>query len=290
MRPKPAPLRSGSLLDRCERAVIAGRQVRATCVELSARTRELLERRAAIDEGTMRCTRAAEDEEPRRAPLPDLALLAHDLRSPLAAILNWTEVLRATRGAGGALERAVDAMQASGLEALKLLERLLDDVGPGGNRKSAPRAPLPDVVARVVQSLDVFAEQRGVAVSTTTAPDAAALRADPVLFGRIVRNLLENALRHTPFGGHVWVTLERADDLARLTIADDGMGIRAADLPRVFQPFWTRAGTQAAGVRRGLGLASVRQVVERHGGSVRVESAGPGRGTTFVVLMPCADA
>jgi signal transduction histidine kinase len=277
-----------ALLDRGQRAVEQVREARATCVELTARARALHDRLADLQSPAHASAWSASrvpDERPA-AQGPDLAMLAHDLRSPLAAILNWTEVLRAASGSRVHVERAIEAMQSSGLEALKMLERLLDDVSPGGQRRMQ-RVQVADVTGRIVRSLAVFADQRGATITLTVAPDAPDLRVDPVLFGRVVRNLLENAIRHATEGGTIRVCVEPFGEHLRLTIDDDGAGIAPADLPYLFQPFWTRTGTSGAGVRRGLGLASVRHIIESLGGTVRADSPGVGRGATFTVTLPC---
>ena len=117
----------------------------------------------------------------------------------------------------------------------------------------------------------------------------ARVRADPRRLRQIASNLVSNAIKFTPIGGHVTVSLSRTDGVVELRVKDSGKGIHREFLPHVFEPF-SHEDTSTTRVHEGLGigLALVRHLVERQGGTIAVESAGEGHGATFTVRLPSA--
>jgi signal transduction histidine kinase/ActR/RegA family two-component response regulator len=218
-----------------------------------------------------------------------LAVVSHELRTPLSAILGWARLL-----GGGQLDpaRATHAIHTIERNA-KGLARIIDDLLDisriiGGNVRIEPHAV--DLVAVIQGALDevrLAADARGLHLTFTchAAPDPIA--GDAIRVQQVVANLLSNAVKFTPPGGHVEVRLTPRDSEAEIRVTDTGQGIAAEFLPRIFDRF-TQA--DASSTRRqgglGLGLAIVKALVERHGGKVRAESPGLGRGATFTVRLP----
>jgi heavy metal sensor kinase len=213
---------------------------------------------------------------------------AHELRTPLTALKGGIEVaMRAERSA--AEYRAV--LQSS-LEEVERLVRLSEDLlllsrssaGVGAPRTRVELEPI------VLDVLDVGArlgQRRGVSVRLETVEPAAVV-GDASALRRATLNLVENAVKYTPAGGKVELSLARADGAAVLAVQDTGLGIDPADAERIFDPF---VRLDAARAREtggsGLGLAIARSIVVSHGGTVAVESA-PGAGTRFTIRLPLA--
>jgi signal transduction histidine kinase len=148
--------------------------------------------------------------------------------------------------------------------------------------------PLAELVQETVIAMRAQAEAQGVRVSTDIAADLAPARANPEKLERVLANLLQNAIHHTPADGSVLVSAERANGNIEIEVADTGDGIAPAERPRVFEPFY-RGGNEAARTRAGsgLGLAIARAIVEAHGG--RIWLADAAQGTRVRVALPVAD-
>ena len=219
-----------------------------------------------------------------------LADVSHELRTPIAALRTFNELL--TEGAAddpsaraefletsrAQLER-LDWLAQNLLELSKLDSGLvLLDLRPEDLRSSVEQA---------VEQSAATARRRGVALTMDRPEQPIQIRHDPVRIGQVVANLLGNAVKFTPRGGSVRVEVAaEADGGASITVADTGIGIEPAELPRIFDRFFrgSRA-SEARGSGSGLGLAIVRGIVEMHGGTVMVESR-PGAGATFRVMLP----
>jgi signal transduction histidine kinase len=141
------------------------------------------------------------------------------------------------------------------------------------------------LVQACVEEMRPAAAGKRVAIEASIAADTA-LRGDARRLQQVARNLLSNALKFTPRGGRVSVELTREDESLMLEVRDTGKGIAAGELPNVFEPFHSgdQSMTRTEG-GLGLGLSIVRYIVEAHGGTVRAESAGPGRGATLVAEL-----
>jgi signal transduction histidine kinase len=215
-----------------------------------------------------------------------LAMLGHELRNPLGVILLATELLE--NGEDVAPQREVLRRQARHLT--RLVDDLLDVARVTSGKVALRRQPLDlvELVGRCVQSVQPRARHLTV---TLDAPPAMAVDGDADRLEQVFVNLLTNAAKYTPPGGHVAVVVETADGEAVVSVRDDGVGLTADMLPRVFDLFAQAEGTlDRAQGGLGIGLTLVRSLVELHGGAVEARSAGPGTGAEFVVRLPLSDA
>ena len=217
-----------------------------------------------------------------------LSVVSHELRSPLNAILAWTSLLEEAEGPAD-LRRAVEAIEA----ATRAQTRLVDDLLDASRLRVGGLEVEPilfEVVSRLrteVEQLQPIAAAAGVTLHFESGRDGLEAMLDPERLGQILRNLVDNALKFTPDGGRVDVTVGESQDPLTLEVRDTGRGIAEEDLPRVFGEFWQaerRGGSGGKGL--GLGLAVVKHLVERQGGSIDVESEGIDRGACFRVSLP----
>jgi signal transduction histidine kinase len=217
-----------------------------------------------------------------------LAMLGHELRNPLGAILASVQLMEHKQTDAVVAERSVIERQT------RLLSRLVDDlldvsrVTSGKIALERTRVDLHELVARSVASHASAAREGGV-VLRLQAEDVVAVDGDPMRLEQVVHNLLTNALKYTPSGGRVDVLVCREGGRATIRIEDTGVGIDPGILPRIFDLFTQADETlDRAHGGLGIGLTLVRRLVELHGGTVHAESAGRGRGSTFVVRLPAA--
>jgi PAS domain S-box-containing protein len=217
-----------------------------------------------------------------------LAILSHELRSPLSAILTWARMLRLGRLDDGRTATALETIERSARLQVRLIEDLLDVSRIVSGKLGLERGvvELRDVVTASVESARGAAQARRIAVDTTLAAPYAVVRGDAARLEQIVDNLLSNAIKFTPEGGRIAVRLETAGSVARLTVTDSGPGIPAAFLPHMFDRF-RQADTSST--RRhgglGLGLAIARHLVDMHGGAIAAENRPQG-GAVFSVELP----
>lgn len=220
-----------------------------------------------------------------------LRALGHELRTPLAGVLGFAEML--DEGHCGALtERqhaAVREIAASGSRLLALVEDLPDVVAilSGASPIALASVRVADALALAVDSERWRAEAGGVVLSVDPVPPDLQVQADDVRLRQMIAQLVRNAVLATPPGGTVRLRGARGlDGCVDLAVCDTGRGIAAADLERIFDPFArVDDGSPAPRTAAGLGLALVRALAGRHGGSVRVESQ-PGAGSTFTLSLP----
>ena len=222
-----------------------------------------------------------EAEDARRQSV--VADVAHELRTPLTVIRGQTEAI-----IDGVYPGTPDRLKPI-LAAADTLETLIDDLRTMAMTEAGSlqlhREPT-DLALLVHDTVDGFrgaAGEQGVTLTADVATPAPVIDADPVRIGSVLRNLLANALRHTPRGGAVRVSVARhsGDETVRLTVADDGDGIPDDLLPRVFDRFVKGPGSPGSG----LGLAIVRDIVEAHGGTVTARN-NQTRGATFDITLP----
>jgi PAS domain S-box-containing protein len=231
----------------------------------------------------------AEAESANRGKDDFLAVLSHELRTPLQAMLGWLRLMRAGRLDAAATAKALETIERNTLTQTKLIGDLLDVSGIlAGKLRVEPRViDLTAVVEAALQSVRAAALAKTIVLTSTLDPGPMLLDADPDRVDQVLANLLSNALKFTPAGGAIEVRLSRDGDAARLVIEDSGIGIAPEILPNVFDRFrQADSSTTRTHGGLGLGLALVRYLVEAHGGSVRAESEGAGRGATFIIALP----
>jgi PAS domain S-box-containing protein len=227
-------------------------------------------------------------EEADRRKDEFIAMLAHELRNPLAPLRNSLQIIRLADHDPAMMDRARDMMDRQVTHLARMVDDLLDAsrITLGKVRLRAERLDLATVARQVVADRRAEADAKGVALDARTPTDVW-VNGDPTRLAQILDNLLTNALKFTPAGGRVEVRIEPTDGQAAMIVRDSGAGIGPDMLPRLFQTFAQADRTldrSAGGL--GLGLAIVKGLTELHGGTVRAESAGLGRGATFTVTIP----
>ena len=217
-----------------------------------------------------------------------LALLSHELRSPLTAILLHAEALQRGRLLGEAVGRAGAAIAASTRRQVRLVDELLDvsRIDSGKLRLEVEKVDWGELVLGVLETMRLEAEEKSVQLMAEYEGEPILCVGDPERLRQVVANLVANAIKFTPGGGRVNARVEAVDGSAHLVVTDTGRGIDAAFLPHVFERFTQEVQGGGHDVGLGLGLAIVRHLVELHGGTVRVESLGRGLGATFTVALP----
>jgi PAS domain S-box-containing protein len=231
----------------------------------------------------------AEAEAANRAKDEFLATLSHELRTPLQSMVGWTRLLRTGMLDEAARDHALEVLERTIKLQAQLIEDLLDvsRIIAGALRLEARPVDLVGVVTAAIDSVRPVAEAKGVRLEADLAGGVGSLLGDPARLQQVVWNLLSNAVKFTPPGGSVEVRLARAESQIHLTVTDTGQGIGPEFLPYVFDRFRQAESTPSrshGGL--GLGLAIARHLVELHGGTVRADSRGPGRGATFTVSLP----
>ncbi len=219
-----------------------------------------------------------------------LATLSHELRTPLNAIIGWSDMLRKESLEPEAARRAVESIHRNAKAQNSLINDVLDvsRIVRGKVRLELQPIDMMELVESAVDSVRPTAEAKDVQVVTEFRMVPAPVTGDPSRLRQVFWNLLANAIKFTPPGGYVRVSMSFSDDQAVVTVADTGVGISHEFLPHVFDRF---SQSDSSITRRhsglGLGLAIVRHIVELHGGTVKAESAGERQGAAFTVALPC---
>jgi signal transduction histidine kinase/DNA-binding response OmpR family regulator len=236
----------------------------------------------------------AEARESNRIKDEFLATLSHELRTPLSSVLGWAQLLRAQMLDGDETAEALEIIERNAEMQCKLIEELLDvsRIVTGKLKLQIQGVALPAVIHAAVNVIRPAAQAKQVTIDVELDSCAAArLQGDADRLQQVFWNLLSNAVKFTPPGGQVRVTLLVIETQAEIVVADDGEGIAPEFLPFIFDRFRQADSTTS---RRhgglGIGLAIVRYIVELHGGTVRAESDGKGRGTRIVVTLPLQPA
>jgi PAS domain S-box-containing protein len=218
-----------------------------------------------------------------------LAMLAHELRNPLAPILNGLHMLGIPEVQGSTAQRIRSVMEQQVRNLTRLVDDLLDvsRITRGKIQLRKTTGDLASVVAHAVETARPVIEARKHELSVSLSPEPLLLEADITRLEQVFTNLLNNAAKYTEPGGQIWLTGEREKDEIVVRVRDNGIGITDGLLPRIFDMFTQadRALDRSQG-GLGIGLTLVRKLVELHGGSVLVHSDGPGKGSEFMVRLP----
>jgi PAS domain S-box-containing protein len=230
-----------------------------------------------------------EAEAASRAKDEFLATISHELRTPLSPILAWSRMLREGGLEPERASHALEVIERSARTQAQLIEDLLDvsRIMAGKMRLDVRPVMLAPIVERALEVVRPSADAKGLRLHVVLDSEAGAVLGDDGRLQQVVWNLLANAVKFTPKGGRVQVSLARVDSHLEVAVADTGEGMDAEFLPHVFDRFRQADASMTRNQGGlGLGLAIVRHIVEAHGGRVRAESAGRGRGSTFVVELP----
>ena len=221
-----------------------------------------------------------------------LAILAHELRNPLAPIRSAVQILQLKGTRGPESQWALSVIDRQVHQMARLIDDLVDIARVSSNRLELrkERVELAAVLRAAVETSAALLQTGGQHFALAVPAEPIHLNADPTRLAQAVTNLLNNAAKYTPQGGHIRLDAERRGDQAVVTVRDDGIGIPAEMLSCVFEMFTqgeqSRARAQGG---LGIGLTLVKRLVELHGGTVTVHSEGPGAGSAFVIRLPISD-
>jgi len=231
----------------------------------------------------------AEAEAANRTKDVFLAPLSHELRTPLTSILGWIHLIRGGNLDASSASRALETIERNAKSQSQLIDDLLDvsRIITGKLHINIHSINFAAIIEAAVELVRPAAEAKNIELHTEIEPAATDVSGDQVRLQQVVWNLLANAVKFTPAGGRVYVSLKRADASVELKVKDSGMGISSDFLPHIFDRFRQADGTTTrshGGL--GLGLAIVRHLVELHHGSVEATSDGDGQGSEFTVTLP----
>jgi len=218
-----------------------------------------------------------------------LAILSHELRSPLNPILGWTKLLRSRQFDQAATDKALATIERNATIQIQLVDDLLDvaRILRGKVSLTRHRLDLAITIKAAIETVHLAAEAKSIQIQTHFIGKVGLIDGDSGRLQQVVWNLLSNAVKFTPSGGQVEVTLAAVDDFAQITVSDTGIGISADILPHIFDYFRQADSSmtrQFGGL--GLGLAIARHIVDLHDGIIQAESPGEGQGATFTVRLP----
>ena len=218
-----------------------------------------------------------------------LATLSHELRTPLNAILGYACMLRMNSIAPEKRQRAIEVIERNAVAQNRLIEDLLDmsRITTGRVRLDPTAIPVVSVLREALEGIKPAADAKRITLDVDFDPFAGSVMADATRLQQVFWNLLTNAVKFTPEGGRVAVSLRPTRTNVEIVISDSGRGISSAFLPFVFEPFRqgeSRFDRAHGGL--GLGLAITKQLVELHGGTIQASSPGVHQGATFTVTLP----
>jgi PAS domain S-box-containing protein len=242
-------------------------------------------------EQLLQSERAARGEAERASRTKDefLATLSHELRTPLSAILGWTQVMRKIKGVPEEASNALTVIERNARSQAQIIADLLDmsSIISGKVRLDVQRTDLASVITATVETVRPAVTAKGIRLQVVLDPMAGPVRGDPNRLQQVLWNLLTNAVKFTHKDGRISVTLARVSSHLEIEVTDNGEGIDPVFLPHMFDRFrQADASTTRKHGGLGLGLSIVKQLVELHGGTISVKSAGRGTGATFRITLP----
>jgi signal transduction histidine kinase/ActR/RegA family two-component response regulator len=271
-----------------DEAVIAGLASQAAIAidnaRLYRRIQELLESERAA---------RADAERVNRTKDEFLASLSHELRTPLNAVIGWTHLIRGGHLSEEKTRRALETIERNAAIQSRLVEDLLDmsRIVTGRIQIGMEAIDLRGVVQESLAVVRPTADAKGVSIDAVVGESPVRIKGDPHRLQQVLWNVLANAVKFTPAGGQVQVTLSTVDGRAELVVSDTGIGIDPTFLPFVFDRFRQADGSftrEHGGL--GLGLSIVRSLVEMHAGTIEAGSAGAGLGATFTIRFPLLES
>jgi signal transduction histidine kinase len=233
----------------------------------------------------------AEAEHAGRMKDEFLATVSHELRTPLTAIIGWSQRLRSGRLDESKMARALEIIERSAVAQAQVVEDILDvsRMIMGQFQLHVEPVDVASVINAAIDAVQLAADSKGIHLEVKLDPAARHIMGDATRLQQVIWNLLVNAIKFTPSGGHVNVKLTRAGWNAQIIVSDTGEGIDPDFLPFIFDRFRQADGTSTrAHSGLGLGLAIVQHLVELHGGTVQASSPGEGCGATFTIMLPSA--
>lgn len=257
--------------------VTAMRDERGELIGFAKVTRDMTDRR-----------RLEELERSSRMMSQFLAMLAHELRNPLAPMRNAVTLMQLEPTTSPALRSARDILDRQLTHVTRLVDDLLDigRLTTGKIRLQREDVSVSDLVARAVETARPLIEARRHTLSIELPPQPVHIEADPTRLSQIMQNLLVNAAKYTPDGGRVAVKAVAADGFVTIAVSDNGRGIAHGDLQRIFELFAQGDNGTPNDSGLGVGLTLARSLAEMHGGRLDAESPGPGQGSTFLLRLP----
>jgi two-component system CheB/CheR fusion protein len=249
--------------------------------------KELERTRAALVEREQALRAAA--EQATQAKDRFLAVLSHELRSPLQSMLGWVRMLQSRRLSAAHTERALDVIERNTVLQARMIEDLLDVSRITAGVLQLDLAPMlvASAVQTVIENLRPAADAKRIRLVVSIEEAAYPIQGDAARVQQIVGNLVSNAMKFTPDGGRIAVRIARSGSEVEIQVSDTGAGISADQLTQVFAPFGTEPRKRSHG-GLGLGLGIARHLTELHGGALNAASAGLGHGATFTVTLPLA--
>ncbi len=219
-----------------------------------------------------------------------LAMVSHELRTPLTAIMGWTSIVKQRRDDDALLTHALDTIERGAAGQARLIDELLDVSRIASGKltlNAADDVSLTAVVNAALEAVRPSAESKGVAIGLHADAKDDIVSGDAGRLEQVISNVVSNAVKFTPSGGRIDIAVAAAGDAAEVRIRDTGAGISEDFLPHIFERF-EQADTSMTRTHGGLGLglAIARHLVELHGGTIRAESAGAGRGAAFTISLP----
>ena len=267
------------LADECAYGLAAIR-LRVAHARAEAERQELLSREREARKEAEAANRAKDDF---------LAVLSHELRTPLTSVLGWTKIIQSGRLDSAGTARGLEVIEQNVKSQARLIEDLLDvsRIVAGKLKIEKTIVDLSSITQAAVETLRMAALEKQVGLECSLAASSVPFEGDAARLQQAVWNLVSNAIKFTPPGGRIGVVLRTEGRRAVLTVADTGVGINPAFLPRIFDRFTQEdASTTRKYTGLGLGLAIVRSIVQLHDGTVRAESDGQDKGSIFTVTLP----
>ena len=265
--------------------VTAGDPLILLAIEDVTAAKELERTRAALVEREQALRAAA--EQATQAKDRFLAVLSHELRSPLQSMLGWVRMLRSGHLSTANTDRALDVIERNTALQARLIEDLLDVSRITAGVLQLDLAPMlvASAVQTVIENLRPAANAMRIRLVLSIEDGVGPIQGDVARVQQIVGNLVSNAMKFTPSGGRIEVRIARRGSEVEVQVSDTGAGISPDQLPQIFAPFGTEPRKRSHG-GLGLGLGIARHLAELHGGALNAASAGLGHGATFTVTLP----